>query len=97
MFLTTPAPVLGDLRIDQLPEMPFEPLVRPLLIGSPQARIPRHIGGEDRGEAADGVMICPAVDLLNQVYLETGGGPNGAIGAVVQEVRIGRRGEPLTQ
>lgn len=26
-----------------------------------------------------------------------GGGPNGAIGAVVQEVRIGRRGEPLTQ
>jgi hypothetical protein len=30
--LYDPAPVLRDLRIDQLPEMSLEPLVRPLLI-----------------------------------------------------------------
>ena len=52
--LHDPAPVLGDLRIDQLLEVSFEPLVRPLLVLPHQARVPRHIGGEDRGEAASG-------------------------------------------
>ena len=47
------AAVLADLRIDQLPEMGLEPLVRPLLISPHQARVTRHIGGEDRGETAD--------------------------------------------
>ena len=51
--LHDPAPVLSDLRINQLPEVRFEPLVGPLLIRPHQARIPRHVGGEDRGEAAD--------------------------------------------
>jgi len=33
--------------------MLLQSFVRPLLIGAHQARIPRHVGGEDRGEAAD--------------------------------------------
>ena len=52
--LHDPAPVLRDLRLDQVAEVSLEPLVRPLLILPHQARIPRHVGGEDRGEAADG-------------------------------------------
>jgi hypothetical protein len=51
--LYDPAPVLLDLRIDQLAEVSLEPLVRPLLIRPHQARVPRHVGGEDRSEAAD--------------------------------------------
>jgi hypothetical protein len=39
--------VLPDLRIDQLPEMRFEALVRPFLVRAHQARMARHIGGED--------------------------------------------------
>jgi hypothetical protein len=45
--------VLRDLRLNQLAEMRLEPLVRALLIRPHEARVPRHIGGEDRGEAAD--------------------------------------------
>ena len=48
-----PAPMLCDLRVDELPEMPLEPFVRPLLIRPHQARVARHVGGEDRSEAAD--------------------------------------------
>src|SRR5271156_1198926 len=33
--------------------MPLEPLVRPLLIRPHQARVPRHVGSENCGEAAD--------------------------------------------
>jgi hypothetical protein len=47
------AAVFVDLRIDQFPEVRLEPFVRPLLIRAHQARIPRHVGSEDRGEAAD--------------------------------------------
>jgi hypothetical protein len=47
------AAVLLDLGLNQLAEMRLEPLVRPLLIRAHQARVPRHVGGEDRGEAAD--------------------------------------------
>jgi hypothetical protein len=47
------ASVLLDLRLYQLPEMGLQALVRPLLVGPHQARIARHIGGEDRGKAAD--------------------------------------------
>jgi hypothetical protein len=43
------AAVLGDLRLDYLPEMRFDPLVRALLIHPHQTRIPRHVGGEDCG------------------------------------------------
>ena len=38
--LDDPAPVLRDLRVDQLPEMRFEPLVRPFFIRAHQARVP---------------------------------------------------------
>jgi hypothetical protein len=48
-----PPAVLGNLRIDQLPEMGFEAVGRPLLIRAHQTRVADHIGGEDRGEAAD--------------------------------------------
>jgi hypothetical protein len=43
------APVLGDLRINQLAEMRPQAFVRTLLVGSHQPRIPRHVCGEDRG------------------------------------------------
>ena len=39
-------------------EMRLEPLVRALLIRAHQARVPRHVGGEDRGEAADRRHVC---------------------------------------
>jgi hypothetical protein len=52
--LHDPAVVSGDRWIDQLPEMRPEPFVRALLIRRHQARIARHIGGEDRDEAAGG-------------------------------------------
>src|SRR5215472_5200417 len=51
--LYDPTPVLGEFRLDQLPEMGFEPLVRALLIRPHQTRVPRHLGGENCGEAAD--------------------------------------------
>src|SRR5262249_11477324 len=57
--LYCPAAVHGDLRIDQFPEVRGEPFVRPLLTHPHQARIPRHIGGEDRGEAADRGHFVP--------------------------------------
>jgi hypothetical protein len=39
--------------MDQLREMRPQPRVRALLVRPHQARAARHIGGEDRGEAAD--------------------------------------------
>jgi hypothetical protein len=39
------APVFPNLRLDQLPEMRFQPFVRPLLIRPHKPRIPCHIGG----------------------------------------------------
>jgi hypothetical protein len=39
------APVLADLRLNQLPKVRLEPLMRPFLIRPHQARIPRHVGG----------------------------------------------------
>ena len=47
------AAVLLDLGLNQLAEMRLKPLMRPLLIRPHQARVPRHIGGEDCGKAAD--------------------------------------------
>jgi hypothetical protein len=52
--LDDPPTVLGDIGIDQLAEMHLEPLVRPFFVSTHQPRIPRLVGGEDRGEAADG-------------------------------------------
>jgi hypothetical protein len=53
------ATVLRDLRIDQLTEMGFEPLVRPLLIRAHQTRVSGHVGGEDRCETADRRHFSP--------------------------------------
>jgi hypothetical protein len=50
------AVVLGDLRIDELAAQRFEALERALLVRPHQARIPRHIGGKDRREAAGRVI-----------------------------------------
>src|SRR5271155_2687050 len=44
--------VLPDLRIDQLRDMRPEALVRACLVRAHQARVARHIGGEDRGQTA---------------------------------------------
>ena len=50
--LDDPAVVLGDLRIEELAAQRFEAFVRAFLVRPHQPRIPRHIGGEDRGKAA---------------------------------------------
>jgi hypothetical protein len=46
------AVVLGDLWIDRLAAQRFEAFERAFLVRPHQLRIPRHIGGEDRREAA---------------------------------------------
>jgi hypothetical protein len=66
-----PAPVLPDLRIDQLPKVCFEAFVCPLLIRAHQTRVARHIGGEDRSEAADRRHCSPSIRCRNQLYFET--------------------------
>ena len=48
------AMVFGDLRIDELTAQRFEAFERALLVRPHQPRIPRHVGGKDRGEAAGG-------------------------------------------
>jgi len=50
--LDYPTPVLRDLRIDQLLEVPLQPIVRPLLVRAHQPRVSRDVSGQDRGEAA---------------------------------------------
>jgi len=51
--LYDPPSVLPDLGVDQLPEVRGEALVSALFVSTHQARVPRHVGGEDCGEAAD--------------------------------------------
>jgi len=48
------AAVLGDFRIDELAAQRLEAFERAFLVRAHQPRIPRHIGGEDRGEPAGG-------------------------------------------
>ena len=48
------AVVLGDLRIDELMAQRLEAFERALLVRPHPPRIPRHIGGQDRGETAGG-------------------------------------------
>jgi hypothetical protein len=56
--------VLVDLWINQLQEVRFEALVRAFLVGTHQARIPRHISGEDRSEATDRGHVLPGDKVL---------------------------------
>ena len=58
--LDDPAPVLGDLRIDQLAAERLEAFEGAFLVRPHQPRIPRHIGGKDRGEAARLAHVCLA-------------------------------------
>jgi hypothetical protein len=51
--LDDPAMMFGDLRIENLAAQGFKAFERAFLVRSHQPRIPRHIGGEDRGETAD--------------------------------------------
>ena len=46
------APVLRDLRIEKLAAQRLETIERALLVPPHQPRIPRHIGGQDRGKTA---------------------------------------------
>jgi hypothetical protein len=48
------AVMLGDLRIEELAAQRLEAFERAFLVRPHQPRIPRHIGGEDRGETAGG-------------------------------------------
>ena len=42
--------MLGDFRIEELAAQRFEAFEPAVLVRPHQPRIPRHIGGEDRGE-----------------------------------------------
>ena len=44
--------MLADRRINEFDEIRLDALVGAFLIGTHQARIARHIGGEDSGETA---------------------------------------------
>src|SRR5215472_5494503 len=67
--LYDPASMLRDLRIDQLSEVSFEPLVRALLIRAHKPRVTRHIGGQDRRELSfDGWGFQPG-HLPNPEYI----------------------------
>jgi len=57
--LNSSAPVLLDLRINELREMRFEAFVRSFLIRTHQARIAGHISGKDRSETADRGHFSP--------------------------------------
>ena len=65
-ILDDAATVLRDLRINQLPEMRLEALVRALLVGLHQTRIARHIGGEDRGKATCRGHYCSGMPALRR-------------------------------
>jgi hypothetical protein len=51
--------MLLDLRIGQLAEQCLQGGKRPFLVRAHQARIPRHIGGQNRGETADSGHSSP--------------------------------------
>ena len=57
--LDDPAMVFGYLGIDKRAAMRFEAFVRAFFVRPHQTRIARHIGGEDRGEAADRGHFSP--------------------------------------
>jgi hypothetical protein len=43
--LYDPVPLFRDFRLDYIPEMGLEPLVRPLLIRAHETGVTRHVGG----------------------------------------------------
>ena len=62
--------MLANLRIDEFVEMRLETFVCAFFVLAHQARISRHIGGEDRGQSTGGgrsghcwATITPAANL----------------------------------
>ena len=51
------AVVLGDLGIEELAAQRLKAFERAFLVRSHQPRIPRNIGGEDRGKTTGGVHV----------------------------------------
>ena len=92
------APLLGDLRIDQLGEMRPHALVRALFVGAHQARVAGHIGGEDRGETADSGHCSPGATKFLQPSLHPKfakvRGPESVRGVTSRPKGI-RRGGPV--
>ena len=74
--LYDPAPVPRNRRINQLAEVGLELFVRTLLIRAHQTRVPGHVGGEYRGEAADRGHRVSEVVSLNQDYPQRRGDPS---------------------
>jgi hypothetical protein len=58
-----PAMVFGDLGVDQRAAVCLEAFVRPLFVHPHQAGIAGHVGGEDRGQAADRGHFSPGARL----------------------------------
>jgi hypothetical protein len=58
--LHDPPAMFGDLGVHERAAVRLEAFVRALLIRTHQARVPRHIGGEDRGKAADRGHFSPS-------------------------------------
>jgi len=54
-ILNDPVVIFPNLRLDQSLKVHLQPLVGILLVRTHQARIARHIGGEDRGETVEAI------------------------------------------
>jgi hypothetical protein len=75
-------------RIEELAAQRLEAFERALLVRPHQPRIPRHIGGEDCGEAADRRHVLPAVAWFNQAYRETRDDPSVEMGSDQSRARV---------
>jgi hypothetical protein len=87
--------VLPDLRVDELAAMRLEPFVRAFLVRSHQARIARHIGGEDRGETADSGHCSPgAMELSREAYPQIVQSPNLYVDSRIARRPLSRAADP---
>jgi len=62
------AGMLADLHLYELAAMNLETLVRAFLIGAHQARVVRHIGGENRGETAGCGFCAPGAIMFSNEF-----------------------------
>ena len=90
--------MLADLLINEFGEVRLDAFVRAFLIGTHQARIADHIGGEDRGETADSGHCSPGATKFLQPSLHPKfakvGGPESGRGVTSRPKGI-RRGGPV--
>src|SRR5215471_17970863 len=71
--------VLGDLEIDQFAAQCLKAFKRAFFVCSHQPRVPRHIGGEDRGEtAALAHAGAPMPAQMATISLRRSSGPSGS-------------------